>query len=90
MSEDDTEGLTVGDLLEWLAALAFVAAAWKGVGVALALAVAGGCLVYFAQCYDSEIPSPGEGDAWYGSAAVDAISRRVRSMIHRHRSEGDS
>lgn len=41
----------VGDILEWLAACLLVAAAYFGVGTALALAAGGLCLAYFAQCY---------------------------------------
>ena len=41
----------VGDVLEWLAAVLLVAAAYVGTGLPLALAVAGVALAYFAQCY---------------------------------------
>jgi hypothetical protein len=44
--------LTVGDVLEWLAAAAFVVAAWLSIGPALALAVAGVALFYEAQCFE--------------------------------------
>lgn len=43
--------MSVGDLLEWLAASALVAAAFIWSGSVLALAVAAVCLAYFGQCY---------------------------------------
>ncbi len=57
--------MRVGDLLEWCAAALFVAAAYLAWGVAPALAVAGACLAYLAQCYDATLPlrrrdGPGE------------------------------
>jgi hypothetical protein len=48
--------VTVGDVLEWIAAVAFVAAAFIFAGLALALVVAGVALVYEAQCYSSALP----------------------------------
>lgn len=46
------------DLLEWLAAAAFIAAGYLFVGLTLALLVAGACLAYFAQCYNAPLPKP--------------------------------
>lgn len=48
--------MTVGDVLEWLAAVAFVAAAFVFAGLALALLVGGLALAYEAQCYDTTTP----------------------------------
>lgn len=44
--------MRVGDLLEWIAASAFVAAAylWQR-SIPLALVVGAACCVYFGQCY---------------------------------------
>jgi hypothetical protein len=43
--------MTIGDLLEWVAAAALVTAAYLWSGTVLALAVGGACLAYFAQVY---------------------------------------
>jgi hypothetical protein len=46
--------MKVGDILEWLAAAAFVVAANLATHLAWpAVAVAGAFLVYFAQCYST-------------------------------------
>ena len=45
--------MTLGEILEWFAAVALVAAAFIGCGLALALATTGVCLAYFAQCHSS-------------------------------------
>ena len=52
--------LRVGDCFEWIAAGAFVAAAYlQFISIPLALAVFGICLVYFAQCLaTAELPRP--------------------------------
>ena len=50
--------MKVGDLLEWIAAAAFVVAGYLWLhSIALALAILGVCLVYFGQCLAStELP----------------------------------
>lgn len=48
--------MTVGDVLEWLAAAAVAAAAFLWAGPVLALVVLGVVLAYEAQCYDSAVP----------------------------------
>lgn len=46
--------MRVGDLLEWLAATAFVVGGYLASGRAwVAVLVAGLCLAYFAQCYST-------------------------------------
>jgi hypothetical protein len=40
-----------GDLFEWAAAGCLIASAYLWSGTVLAVAVAGGCLVYFGQVY---------------------------------------
>ena len=50
--------MTVGDLFEWLAAVALVVAGAVVFGVAGALVVAGVALVYFGQCYDTPLRAP--------------------------------
>jgi hypothetical protein len=49
--------VTIGDVLEWLAAACLVAAAYLWSGWVLTLAVAGVSLAYFAQVYD-RAPKP--------------------------------
>lgn len=43
--------MRLGDVLEWVGAIFLFLAALLGVGLPLALAVAGVALGYFAQCY---------------------------------------
>lgn len=46
--------MRVGDLIEWIAATAFTAAAYLATHLAWpSLIVAGVCLAYFAQCWAS-------------------------------------
>ena len=50
--------MSIGDLLEWLAAAAFVVAAYLWSGTVLALGVAGLFLAYEAQCYSGKVRLP--------------------------------
>jgi hypothetical protein len=54
--------INIGDLLEWLAAACLVAATSLFVGLALALVVAGVCLVWFAQCHARDEVTLGRRD----------------------------
>lgn len=50
--------MRLGDLLEWLAAAALIAAAYRWHGVTLALVAGAVCLFYLAQCYDATLKRP--------------------------------